>query len=91
MGGSIVRESEKLIQNIQEWDEKEGFENNKNTGYGHALRTFSAQADANKDASPESQRIFLRTQALDLIGKFGEPIKKVMKPELLEALNIKDK
>jgi len=90
--GPIIKESENLIKNTQEWQSIEGhrLSDEDDAGYGHALRSLGARVDANREVSPEEQREYLRIQAFDLIDRFGEKIKKVMKPELLEALDMKD-
>lgn len=61
------------------------------TKYGHAAAMLVAAAYSSCEFEDfEGQKVHLRAVALDYIAKYGEGIKKFLRPELLEALSIKD-
>ncbi len=88
----IIKESEDLLHNIREWHAEASLtlSEKDDIGYGHALRLMGAQVEDHQEDPPEVQKSFLREKALQMIEKYGDNIKKVMKSELLEALGIQD-
>ena len=69
----VIKESEQLLNNIREWDETEGprLSDEDDCGYGHAVRILGVRAEDNQKLSPDEQKAFLRSRALELIEKYG--------------------
>lgn len=57
--------------------------------YGHALGVVATWLNE-PTTNPDNTKIILKKKALELIKKHGNDIKKFLRPELLEALEIDD-
>lgn len=55
--------------------------------YGHALGVVATWLNE-PTTNPDNTKVILKKKALELIKKHGDNIKKFLRPELLEALEI---
>ena len=83
----IIPEAQNTFLDIQKWLETHPKETL--TDYGHGVGMLGAAIVIGENKSHGTQREALKVAAQSLVEKYGERIKDVMRPELLEALGYK--
>lgn len=92
----IIPEAHSTIKNVEAISVKEmrlyeeGIATKDDEMYGHAARSLVQTMYGNASRTPDEQRSILRAKAERLIKRYGERVKGVISPELLEALGIKN-
>lgn len=91
MERKLVDEATQTLEAIRTWDSEHRNElsDAEDSGYGHALRSLGARLEGRGSRPQEEQKRLLAEEADKLVKKYGQKIRGVLKPELLEALDIK--